>query len=92
MTKLPNNVPLPPIRKRIIDPDAADRFVASAAEPEAVVIPKSVPTPPPEPTKRLTLDLPVSLHRKFKKKAIDNEITMMKFLIDAVDQWTREDG
>jgi hypothetical protein len=93
MMKLPNSVPLPPARKRI-DPDAlaaADGFVARGAEQETAALPKPAAPPSPEPTKRLTLDLPISLHRKFKKKAVDHDKTMMQFLIEAVEAWTRED-
>lgn len=41
---------------------------------------------PSEPVKRMTLDVPASLHKALKRKAVDDGVTMRELVI----QWVRE--
>jgi hypothetical protein len=68
--------------------ERADRFVAGTADDN----PQPAPKPPAEPMKRLTIDIPESLHLRFKIKAAQNKTTMMQVLSEAVEAWTRETG
>lgn len=63
----------------------ADLPLASPAQPEASpsanqVSAPSAPPPPQEKIKRLTLDIPESLHRRIKGKAVMEGTTMVEML------------
>lgn len=68
------------------DPKAVERFIAQGDEPQAVA---AAPPAKQEPvkTKRLTLDLPVDLHRKFRDKAYNEDISMMQILVGLVEKY-----
>ena len=55
----------------------ADAFVAKGKETFEA---------PSEPVKRMTLDVPASLHKALKRRAVDDGLTMRELLID----WVRE--
>lgn len=44
-----------------------------------------MPAPQAAPTKRLTIDLPRDVHRKFKSEAAENEVTMVDLVRWFVD-------
>jgi predicted HicB family RNase H-like nuclease len=54
-----------------------DEFVAKG---------KEVYDEPSEPVKRMTLDVPASLHKALKRKAVDDGLTMRELVV----QWVRE--
>jgi predicted HicB family RNase H-like nuclease len=55
----------------------ADAFVAKG---------KEAFDEPSEPVKRMTLDVPASLHKALKRKAVDDGLTMRELVV----QWVRE--
>jgi len=57
--------------------DQADAFVAKGKESF---------DEPLEPVKRMTLDIPASLHKALKRKAVDDGLTMRELVV----QWVRE--
>ena len=73
-----------PIRTEKVDSDE----VIKKIHPEVVaVLPKLAPVKakeviPPEPTKRVTLDIPVSLHKQIKMHVFELETTMKKYFLE----------
>ncbi|HEY9825087.1 MAG TPA: hypothetical protein V6D19_06545 [Stenomitos sp.] len=56
-----------------------DSWVATSSESQA-------PEQPKERMKRLTLDLPESLHRAIKRRAVDQGVAMVDMLRDLLEQ------
>ncbi|MEU3475892.1 hypothetical protein [Rhodococcus sp. NPDC006774] len=50
----------------------------------------STPEPPAEPLKRLTLDIPASLHREIKKQTADRGTKMVEEIRDLLEQKYRQ--
>jgi len=57
--------------------DPADAFVSKGKEGF---------DEPAEPVKRMTIDMPTSLHKTLKRKAVDDGLTMRELLLE----WIRE--
>jgi hypothetical protein len=48
------------------------------------------PTKQEEPTKRLSIDMPASLHRRFKRVCVDNDLSMVGEVIAFIERRTAE--
>lgn len=59
--------------------------VVSAIHKEAIPMDESSDLEK-EPVKRITLDLPASLHTKLKMRAVQEQITIRSFVIDILEQ------
>ena len=57
---------------------------------QPTITPVPPPTRPSEPTKRLSLDLPESLHRRFKTACSATSRKMAKELLDYIERRTSE--
>ncbi len=66
-------------RKRVPIPQkpTADQWVAQGQEPEP---------PPAAPIKRLTLDLPAPLHKAIKRRAVEEDTTILAMLQALLEQ------
>ncbi|HMR42181.1 MAG TPA: hypothetical protein PKC40_00030 [Saprospiraceae bacterium] len=60
--------------------------VVSAIHKEAATEKSEMEEENKEPVKRITLDLPASLHTKLKIRAVQEQITIRSFVIDILEQ------
>lgn len=72
------------IRTKKVDSDEVVKKIhpevaPAAPKPTSIKVKEIVPT---EPTKRVTLDIPVSLHKKIKMHVFDLETTMKKYFLE----------
>ena len=67
------HVPIPAKPRTPQVADSADDWIASRRETPQIEIEK-------EPTKRLTFDIPVSLHRKIKLPCVERDVTFAKLI------------
>lgn len=82
-----------PIKKTVTKSKKVDSDeVVKKIHPEAAVVaPKSTPpktkeVAPQDPTKRVTLDIPVSLHKKIKMHVFELETTMKKYFLELAEK------
>lgn len=74
------------------DPEPEPPAQVAIAEPAPTVVEAKPPAPAPEKpeepkekVKRLTLDIPESLHRRIKEKAVMERVTMVEMLRELLE-------
>lgn len=81
-----------PAPAKVIDPAAAEAFVAAGSE-RPVAAPAASPAPEPEKRadkvkpKRLTIDLDPPLHKKLKARALDEDTTIADVARKLLQEW-----
>ena len=71
-----------PIKKEAPKTPDLDRVVEQIHQPSVVATNSvSPPKPDPVPTKRITLDIPIPLHRKVRNRAYDLDVPMKQYFL-----------
>lgn len=75
-----------PIKTKKVDSDEVVKKIHPEVIAKASTPANAKVETPQEPTKRVTLDIPVSLHKRIKMNVFDMETTMKKYFLELAEK------